>query len=71
MGEGPAGVGHSPEDPRGRWSSGECDRFLLKGLSGDLSPLVIVGEMEWLAGRELGPRGTEPQVVMPCGPVGA
>lgn len=71
MGEGPTGVGHSRGDPRGRWSSIECDRFLLKGLSGDVSPLVMVGEVEWLAGRELGSCGTEPQAVMPCGPVGA
>jgi hypothetical protein len=46
VGEGPTGVGHSRDDPRGRWSSNEGDLFLLKGLSGDLSPLVIVGEME-------------------------
>lgn len=65
MGEGPAGVGHSLEDSRGRWSSVEGDRFLLKGLSGDRSPLVMVGETEWLAGRELGSRGAEPQLVMP------
>lgn len=70
MGEGPTGVGHSRDDPRGRWSFDEGDLFLLKGLSGDLSPLVMVGEMEWLAGRELGSRGTEPQAVMPCGPIG-
>lgn len=65
------GVGHSRDDPRGRWSSREGDLFLLKGLSGDLSPLVMVGEMEWLAGREPRSRGTGPQAVMPCGPVGA
>jgi hypothetical protein len=69
VGEGPTGVGHSRDDPRGRWPSNEGDLFLLKGLSGDLSPLVMVGEMEWLAGRELGSLSTEPQAVMPCGPV--
>lgn len=67
MGEGLAGVAHSLDDPRFRSSSIEYDRFLLKGLSGEVSPLVMVGEMEWLAGRELGSRGTEAQAVMLCG----
>ena len=67
MGEGPTGAGRSRDDSRGLWSSDEGDFFLLKGLCEDLSPSVMVGEMDWLAGRELGFFGTKSQAVMYCG----
>jgi hypothetical protein len=62
-------VAHSLEDARVCSSSTEGVRFLLKRLSGDLSPLVMVGEIDWVAGRGLASRGTELQAVMLCGPV--
>ena len=36
------------------------------GLSGERSPLVMVGEMEWLGGRDAGSRETELQAGILC-----